>query len=129
MSLNNIYPSEKTVVIINSARRLKFLLEYNDLYSRYFVSLIRLEKDSFTSEQIEIFNKQQCCLPILNRIVEVYELYRENRFAPKLTEKFWRNRECLKEQISLFFNSQADLNNVCDLASILYQENQHVTVL
>lgn len=136
MAINNLCLSEESAYFIISARRLKSLLKhYDESIQGWLLSMkderyaLKDEQYALNDEQCNYFGLRQNCVPVLMRIVAVYDLYRDNQFAPGLTEYFWRSRECLRDEISSFFDDENDLSVVCDLVSKLYQENQNATVL
>lgn len=129
MAISNLCLSEESAYSIISARRLKSLLKHYDESIQGWLLSMKDDQYAFNDEQCSYFVLRQKCVPVLMCIVAVYDLYRDNQFAPELTEYFWRSRECLRDEISSFFDDENDLSAVCDLVSKLYQENQNATVL
>jgi hypothetical protein len=123
--MSKLQSSEGVVHFILIARRLKLLLsDYEKIFTQWGVAVDESAEDTI-EDKCDYIAAREKSLPVLERIVAVYELYRDNQYAQELKEEFWQSRECLQNEISSFFENVKDLNDVCDLAFMLHKENQH----
>lgn len=126
MAARRVWSSEELADFILTAQRLKGLLNYYEQSCQQLYCALDNDDESFIDDRRSYMRSRTECVSTLQRIVEVYDLYRDNKYAPHLIEDIWLSRECLSHQISSFFDNKNDVNSVCYLASILCKENQHV---
>lgn len=129
MAARRVWSSEELADFILTAQRLKGLLNYYEQSCQQLYCALDNDDESFIDDRRSYMESRTECVSILQRIVEVYDLYRDNQYALPLSEGFWRSRECLINQIASFFDNKNDVDRVCYLASILYEENQRVRFL
>ncbi len=129
MAARKVWSSEELAFFILTARRLKALLKDYEQSLLQWDDADEKEDESFIDDRLNYMESHAQCVPILQRIVKVYDLYRDNQYAPHLTEDFWLRRERLSHQIASFFYNKNDVSSVCYLASILFKENQRVRFL
>ena len=123
--MSKFQSSDDFVHFILIARRLKILLHnHQKMFAKWYAE-VEDNAENITDSELCHMGQRERCVSVLNCIEEVYDLYRDNQYAPELKEEYWQSRECLQNEISSFFENEKDLNDVCDLAFMLHKENQH----